>query len=97
MSFGNALLKAYTTASSAPIDPVPDPDPDPDPKPLPQPAPESSDNPTQPDGSQGQRGTLAAAGDDATVPFAAGSLITLASAAVLLATVRCRCFDKLRG
>lgn len=95
MSFGNALLKAYTTASSAPIDPAPDPDPDP--KPLPQPAPESSDNPTQPDGSQGQRGMLAAAGDDTTVPFAAGSLITLASAAVLLATVRCRRSDKLRG
>lgn len=73
LHMGNSLSKAYTTASSAPVDPAPAPVPDPvpvDPQPLPD-----------ADASQAKRVALAPTGDSAALPVAATGAAALAAVA----------------
>lgn len=87
LHMGNALLKAYTTASSAPVDPAPAPDPVPDPDPAdPRPLPDV-------DGSQAsvslaKRTALAPTGDFAAVPFVATGALAAAATAGLAVVMR---------
>ncbi|MBC2890172.1 C1 family peptidase [Gordonibacter massiliensis (ex Traore et al. 2017)] len=93
LHMGNALLKAYATASSAPVDPNPDPAPQPDPgdsgdsglQPLPD-----ADEP-QADALQAKRTALAPTGDSAAVPLAAtGALAAAAAAGLAVGAMRSR-------
>ncbi len=80
LHMGNSLLKAYTTASSAPVDPAPAPDPVPGPAPVdPQPLPNA--DASQAGASQAKRAALAPTGDSAALPVAATGAAALAAVA----------------
>ncbi|WP_158539806.1 lectin like domain-containing protein [Gordonibacter sp. 28C] len=90
LRMGNAVLKAYTTARSAPVDPAPVPDPVPDPAPIdPQPLPDA--DASQASAPQAKRVALAPTGDSAALPLAAtGALAVVATAGLAVGTRRLR-------
>lgn len=90
LHMGNALLKAYTTASSAPIEPLPVPDPQPDPDAVdPRPLPDA--DASQASASQSKRAALAPTGDSAAVPLAVtGALAVAATAGLAVGATRLR-------